>query len=467
MSAGRGGNVIALVLSQVVVSASGFVVQIVLARFLGPESFGLFGFIASVVSVLAFVADLNLQVLLAREVARDTPSAGAGLGNGLLTITFTSSLAVALSVALVGVLDGRPVALLAALFAGLALGTSAARSVVEAVFQGLQNMRPLVVANLVGRVIYLGATLALLALGFDVVGVFAASIIGPLLTAVVLIVLFIRRVGPIQLGPVVAVLPRIRETVPFLLGGLFTSVYLASDVLVIKAFHGDDEVGMYRAASLLLLQLGVVAVVINRALYPRVAKTLGSPEEARIEVAFGMKVLLAVSLPLGVGGLLVGDALLPFLVGVGYESGIPAFLVLMPLLPVRFLNNLLANALSALDQQKERTIGAGVAAGVNVVANLALVPFMGAFGAAITTVASDAVLLVFQAWRLSRSIGMIPFFWPTVRLLPALAALGLVVWLLPDLHVALRVLLGGVAYVVVAWGTGALTLADLRRIRRI
>lgn len=461
------GNLVALGVTQAVVSGSGFVAQVILARWLGPESFGVLGFIVSVTSVLAFAADLNLQVLLAREIAREPETAPRRLGTGLMTIGMTSAVAVALSVALVGLMDGRSYVLLAALVAGFALATAAIKNIVESALQGLRTMQPLMIANFVGRVVYLVATLGLVFAGFDVIGVFVALVIGPLVTSGMLLVWFRRNVGKLERDPISAVPARIRESIPFAMSGLFASVYLASDVLVIKAFWGDDEVGVYRAASLLLMQLGVLAVMLSRGIYPRLAQSLNDPVAAGADVAFTGRIIAVVAVPLGVGGALVGHDLLPLLVGEGYEAGILPFIVLMPILPIRFLNNLLGSSLSALNLQEARTKGAAIAAALNVGSNLAVVPFFGALGAAVTTLASDICLLLYQAWRLAPLVQKVAIWGPLLRLIPATLVMAGLVWVLGDIHVVVRIAVAGAGYGVVALLTRVVSLKDLRELRSI
>jgi O-antigen/teichoic acid export membrane protein len=184
-------------------------------------------------------------------------------------------------------------------------------------------------------------------------------------------------------------------------------------------------------------------------------------------VALALRLLLAVSLPMAAGGLLVGRDLLVFLVGEAYLPGLLAFLVLMPLLPVRFVNNLLANALSALNLQEARTRGTGYAAAINLAANLAMVPFFGAFGAALTTLLTDVCLLVYQGIRIREVVHGVAVVSIVARLVAPLVVMVAVVAFMDGVHVVPRVAVGGVVYALLVVATGGVRLQDLRALRKV
>lgn len=461
------GNLVALAITQILVSGSGLVIQILLARYLGRESYGTYAFLLSVTALFAFVADMNLQVLLARETARDHGRAARFLGTGLLTATLTSLVAVGLTVAYAAVGDGRGSVVFVAIFAGVALGTTAVQTVVEGVLQGLRRMQPFMVANLVGRTLYVVGTATLLLAGMDLVGVFIAQALGPLVTALILLRWFTRNVEPASIGSLREVGRLVRDAIPFSLNRLFGAIYLVSDVLVVKAFWDDGEVGTYRVATLLLLQLPLLAVMLNRGIFPKLARAVGDVDAAGAEVQFAARILLVVSVPMAVGGLMLAGPLLVLLVGDGYDSAVLPFAILMPLLPVRFVNNLLGNALSALNQQVMRTRATGYAAAVNLAANFAVVPFLGAFGAALTTLGTDTLLLVYQAVRLAPHARGVRIVGILGRLVLPTLAMAAVLWLTPDWHVLLRVLAGAIVYGLGSWALRAWRVSDLRALRSI
>jgi O-antigen/teichoic acid export membrane protein len=466
--AGRRGNLIALGLSQLAVFASALVVQAFLARFLGKETFGTYSFLLGVTALFSFIAHMNLRVLLARRVARAPETGAQTMGLGLVTTALLTFVAIGGVVGYAWFRDGRQVVVVAAAIAGLALGVRGLARVAEAVFQGQRRMGVMVRATVLGRSVLVIATIGLVLVGAGLPGVFAAQLLGTAVLLGVLVNRFKRTQADIPLGyPAREVVRLIKDARPFALDQLFGAIYLVSDLLILKEFHGDDEVGLYRAATILVLQLPVVAVILNKGIYPRMAWHMGDPDAAGEELAFAVRALLAVSLPVAIGGICVAGPLLVLIVGDQYAEATLAFIVLLGMVPFRFVNNATGNALSALDQQPARTRGIFYAAAFNVVANLVAIPRFGALGAAVTTLLTDMLLTGYLALRLVPSVRGVSVGNSVVVTLVPVLPMAAILLALPGWHVLLRILVGALVYAGFGYLSGAWRVGDLKRLRDI
>jgi len=448
--------------------ASGLIVQAFLARFLGKETFGTYSFLLGVTAMFSFIAHMNLRVLLARRVARAPESAGRAMGLALLTTVLLAPVATAGVVAYAWLGDGRPIVLFAAVIAGLALGMRGLARVAEAVFQGLRRMGVMIGGTLVERGVLVVGTIGLVLAGAGLPGVFAAQFLGTLAFLWVLVDRFRRTEAEISFRvPLRDIWRLFVDAWPFAANQLFGAIYLVSDVLVLKEFHGDEEVGLYRAATILILQLPVVAVILNKGIFPRMARRLGDPDAAGSELAFSVRALLAVSIPVAIGGICVAGPLLVLIVGDQYRDATTAFVLLLAMVPFRFVNNAYENALSALNQQPARTRGVFYAALFNLVANLLVIPRFGATGAAATTLFTDILLTVYLAIRITPNVrGVRVGRSIVVTILPALP-MALVVLALPGWHVLLRIGVGAVVYLALGYLSGAWEKGDIRVLRNI
>ncbi|HEY0070995.1 MAG TPA: polysaccharide biosynthesis C-terminal domain-containing protein, partial [Chloroflexia bacterium] len=107
-----------------------------------------------------------------------------------------------------------------------------------------------------------------------------------------------------------------------------------------------------------------------------------------------------------------------------------ALRILIFFLPLSFINGLTQYVLIAVDRQRLITRAFGLTVLFNMLANLLLIPVLGIYGAALTTILSELVLMLpFLAWT-RREVGEVPLL--SIALKPALAgaALALLVWLL-------------------------------------
>ena len=463
----RSGNVPALGVSEAVRVGVGVAATILTARWLGPEGLGVVAFVNGVTGVVAFLATMGAHFLLTRQIARDPARAPSLYGAGLLSTTMLGAFAVGVVTLYVIWRDPRPEIVLCGVVGGFFLMGRALESIPVAVIQGVRRMPLQVPGVLAGRLSHLVALVALLMAGMGPVAAFVSRVFGALVALVTHGRMVSYRLG---VRPVVRPSEAVRlvkASTPFGLNMLFGAIYLQSDYLIVKETHGELEVGLYGAAAQLIVQLALLAQVLNKGLYPKLSAMTDDRRAAADELTFVSRLLLVVSVPVAVGGMCVAGPLLDFLYGETFRGALWPLLLLLPMLPLRFLNTGYGTVLAAFDRQSIRARGVFYAAVFNVVANLALVPRFGAAGAAATTLATEIVLtLVLLRWALPE----VPTYsaWGAVaRTVVPAVPMAVAVLACGYLPVLLQVAVGVVVYAPVAYFTGGWSPTDLRRLRRI
>jgi O-antigen/teichoic acid export membrane protein len=463
-----GGNVLALATSQTVWVASGVVIHLLLARYLGAGQYGVYAFVMGVTGLFVFIANPYLHVLLARRIARRSEDARADMGRGMATTLGLSVVALSSIVGYAALRDGRSVVVVAAALGGGATVLHALSLVGQGVFDGLRRMRLEVPAVAAGRGVVVVVTVLVLLAGGDLIGVFGAQVAGALTTLGIVLVVFRRQIGPFTLRvPPGEVGRLLREAWPFALNRLFDAVYLTADILILKEFRPDDEVGLYRIASILVLQTVFVATILNRSTYPRIVRQLGEPRRAGEELSFNLRLLLVIGIPVAVGGLCMPGDLLVWLVGSEYREAGLLLALLLPVVPLRFVSNSFGWALSALNRQHDRTRGVIGASVLGIVMNLVLIPILGALGASLTLVVTATVLTGHHASCLRPWVSGIRFWGPLLRTLAPALAMGALVLVAGSLPVPVRLLAGVAVYGAGSLLTGAWSWGDLARLRAI
>jgi O-antigen/teichoic acid export membrane protein len=274
-------------------------------------------------------------------------------------------------------------------------------------------------------------------------------------------------IGGVVLPKLREVLSLGRQTVPFALNRLFGAVYLAGDVFYLQLFVSDSDLGLHRMASLLLVQLGTVSVMLNRVFFPWFSARAGDPASLTHSAQFAVRVALLISLPLGIGGALVAEPLIVLVGGEEYRTAWPVMAVLMLVVPTRFLNNALANLLSAVDRQVDRTWSTVLGAVALTIGALLVAPNYGILGVAWVTLVVDLVVLAFQVGRAADVLGRAG--WGSVfgRLTVAVSAMVGVVYVLTPWTVWVQVVAGGATFSAVSLLTGSWRPADLRLLFRL
>jgi O-antigen/teichoic acid export membrane protein len=446
-------NVLALSLVQVLRLGTAFVVGVVVARSMGPEAFGRYAFLTTVLHVLGFAANAGIHQWLPREVAR-RPDVAASLVATALSATHRASVVAAgLVLAYVGWRD--PTLVAAAAVAAVSLAAEAHNNVFLAGLEGLRDVRPQVPAVAIGRAGHFVGALAALRAELGAAGLFAAQSVALAVTGAWLRRGFVARVG--ALPPPGPTRPLFTAAAPFAAYVLLSSLSERVDVLFLQALRTDAEVGVYRGATVLWMQVPVVAQILATAMLPALA---ARPDDRAASVRWSVERLLLLGACAGAWVARVGPDVVAFVLGPEYADA-DVVRVIAVALPIVFVRSAVGAALVAGGEDRARALGMLVAAAVNVAGNAVWVPRWGGVGAAAAWATSEVALLgVWIARAPSR-----PSAGAVLRaLLPAAGMVGV------GFAVESTALAGVVELCVgaaLAVGTGGLRRDDLRRLRRL
>jgi O-antigen/teichoic acid export membrane protein len=133
-----------------------------------------------------------------------------------------------------------------------------------------------------------------------------------------------------------------------------------------------------------------------------------------------MRYLLALSAPLAVGGFMLAPQLLDFLYGARNAGALPAFQVLVWVIPLQYVSEFLGYVVLVKGNERLATRSLLISTSCNVMINLVLVPRYGFMAAAVVTVITEAVLVLQYLWILRAEIRQ--FDVGMVLLRPLLAA---------------------------------------------
>ncbi len=464
----RGGNLIFLGIAQLFRLGSGLMINVMVMRALGVEEFGIYGYVVSLIGLANFGANLGMERLINRDIAQDPARSDRLVATGMAATALLSLVTGAAVIAVAAVIDGRPLIVGASALGAVAMALRALATVPEAAAHANRRMGLSAQGHVVGRIVLVAGTAALLWLRFGVLAVFTAQILDTAVTFGIIWYRYRRHLSSAPLRTGWAELRAlVRESTPFGLNLLFGSIYLTSDVLLLAWLRDDTEVGIYRGAVMLITLFPIIANTLTTGLFPRLARCVGQPEQASEELRFASRVLLAISVPAAVGGMLLAEPLMVFIGGDAFSVSAAPFVVMAPLLPLRFLNNGYATTLSALNRQTDRTRGVFGAAILNLLTNLVAIPTYGAVGAAATTLLTEIFLAVWMRWRVQPLITDLELWRTLLQVgLPA-AAMAAALLVLPALHVLVMVAAGGLVYAALGLLSGAWHPRDLRRLRRV
>ena len=193
--------------------------------------------------------------------------------------------------------------------------------------------------------------------------------------------------------------PRVRDVFagawPFAVAGIFYLIYFQSDILLLKWMCGAETAGLYNVAYTIMAAVYMLpGVVYQKYLLHKQHRWAEHDREQFLAVfRFGCGVMLTIGLIVMVVVLILSPWAVPFLFGSVYSEAGRIVLLLAVCIPVRFLATSVGGTLVTQDHMRHKVWCMGVAAAVNILLNVILIPIFSYFGAAAATVASEIVIL--------------------------------------------------------------------------
>ena len=191
-----------------------------------------------------------------------------------------------------------------------------------------------------------------------------------------------------------------RPSAVFFLQAAAVTVYTGLDSVLLGFLKNDAAVGAYDAAAKIRAVLVMFIASLCSVLLPRFSYYLSTKQEERFRLAImrSASLVFLVTLPLTAYFLLMGENCLTVLYG-GYSSD--TLWSLRLLLPTVFLvgcsNTSGIQLLTPMGRERTVMVSTVVGAAVDLIADLILIPPMGAAGAALGTMIAEVSVLAVQA----------------------------------------------------------------------
>ena len=296
-----------------------------------------------------------------------------------------------------GLLGAEPSA--AWVLAGVATLFGIPRQAPQAVLNGAQRWRD---ASVSGLSIGAGATvltIAVLAAGGGITGMFAveaAAEAAGLVWLLILVRRFLRRLPPA--GDASVPVRGVLHDVGYISVGVVLTfvVWRRSELFFLNHYSTDTQIAYYSVAfaavSVALMLPGAIAGV----LLPAVATLHGAGDVGRIRSGYGraLRAILLLSLPLAAASLAVGPELVRLVYGPSFEAAGGPLRVLLAPLPVISAVSLATVLLAGIGRLKPVTVLGAIAAAVNIALDFALIPHFDALGAALASTAAQLAIAV-------------------------------------------------------------------------
>ncbi len=269
-------------ISQIIGAILAFILIIYVARFLGEAQFGDYSFAISFTSLFVIFADIGINQLIIREIARDNSLTGE-------YITNVSFLKILLSVITFGIIAltinlmhyPQYVVYVVYLF-GIYTLLDSFSQIFMSIFQAFEKMEYVAITTIVIKIIITILALFLLFSGYGLIELAYAYVLVGIIQVVLSLFISIKKITKPTLKLNFSLWRHLTiKSLPFGLNTLFAMMFFRIDSILLSILENNVAVGIYSAAYNPLLAIGsMLSTITISALYPVMSRYYVSSKDS-------------------------------------------------------------------------------------------------------------------------------------------------------------------------------------------
>jgi len=193
---------------------------------------------------------------------------------------------------------------------------------------------------------------------------------------------------------------------PFGLAVFFQMIYYQSDIVILKYLAGNDAAGIYNVAFVMLAIVFILpSAIYQKFLMPKIHYWANYENEFLLKAyRKGNKYMLILGVLSALMIIATSSFLVPLLFGPEYSGAVILLNVLVLSIPFVFMAYNSGAVLVTKHHVYRKVKYMGIVAIINVILNVIFIPAYGAEGAAITTVASNLILFSLYFLAMKRHV---------------------------------------------------------------
>jgi O-antigen/teichoic acid export membrane protein len=308
----------------------GLFVGVLVARYLGPENYGVLAFVFAYVVLLASIAAFGLDGVVVKELITNSSSTHHILGTAFIIKCLCTLTAFVVGISLSLAIDHTIDNLSLMLMIGSLAILFQAFDVIDFRFQSELNARAIVIARSGAFIATSIVKLFLLVLGAPLLFFVATPALEAAIVAVSLVLLYSKfqgRIGRWEFQRNRAAI-LLRTAAPLAASTIFVAATMQVDRLMLGNLIGSHAVGIYSAATLLSTVWYMVPVVIGASVAPTLTRLYETDKAHFVgKVQDVMSVLQFGSICIAFATILVADAVVYLVFGKVYSAAAPVLAI--------------------------------------------------------------------------------------------------------------------------------------------
>lgn len=445
-----------------------FVFILIIARSLGDVGLGQYSFIFSFAGLFAAFYDLGMGYFLIKEVSRNKNKASEIYSAVLSTKAIIGSIVAIITAILITFSAEDKAVVISVYIAAGAMLVYHLKEALLSVFVANENMKFVAGTRLLDSFIIVGVGSLVLLNGVGII-ILTSVFLSAYLTTFFISLISVKKYGKLKLVTnKEKYLSIIKASIPFWLAGIFSTIYLRIDTVMLGFLAGFSDTGIYSASFKLLDALYFIPQAVITAIFP-VMSRLHKNDKATLKRLYhkAFYYLLILALPMGLGVTLLADRIIYFIYGAGFMESAPILRILIWVEVFAFMYSVSGFLLNSIDKQKVFTYVTAGAALLNVIMNFILIPKYGPMGAAYATLTTQFFILVGLFYFASRAgyyLNILKLMWKSMI---ATIIMGLVVYFTIQYHIVIIVIIGITSYGIIMLGLRGIEEEEIQIAKKI
>ena len=391
---------------KILSTALGLVSIALITRYLGVDGYGQYATAITFVGIFSIIADMGLYIYVVREISRENSNSDYIISNVFTFRIVSAAVLLALAPLAALFMPYDQAVWLAILIFTLSFFFISLNQVLIGVFQRRFDTKIIAVGEVVGRVFLVGILVMVFFLGWGLLAIVTAVVLGSFIN---FLIVFIAARRHVKIGlqfdfPFWKKI--IKVTWPIAISVVLNVIYFKIDTVFLSVMKPERDVGLYGEAYKILEVLIAFPAMFAGLLMPLLSRYAFKDWKKFGQVINkGLDFLVMAAMPIVVVALILATPIVVFVGGNEFADAAPILRILVIATASIFIGNLFANAVVAVNKQRQMVWAYLSTAVVAVVLNLLFIPkytYIGAAWATVVTEVMIAGLSILMVWRTAK-----------------------------------------------------------------
>jgi O-antigen/teichoic acid export membrane protein len=441
-------NSVILISSQIFSKIINFALILILTRLLGKDAFGLYSFSSAYVGLFLFLMHMGINNLLVREVAKYKDKSKEIINTTLPTVIFLTLFSLVLLNFIAFLLNWTAnERIVIFLFSLYYMFDIIARFFI-AIMRAYERMEYEGLLIVFERTMLLIVSILLWMSNADLVTLLICFIFVLFLKAAYSLFLIKKYFLTFNIHwNFEQTKDILKQSYPFALMGMFGTISMRIDLVILKIYHTQDLVGIYNVAKKLIESINFLPENIYYAVFPTLSILyLNQKDKFNQTFKYVLIVLIISAIPIVIIFNLLAPKIINFLFEPEFYQAYLPLQWLAIATAAFFIKHAFAVTLHSVGKQHIFSLFVAIGMVINISCNLILIPPLKMLGAALASVMAESVIAVLSFFAVKKYVSYMNFIPYLLKIMIATLIMIIILYLAYDWNIIILISISILAY---------------------